>query len=435
MRTRNVPPINQDRLNARIARISEFTRPEMPWTRRAFSPEFERARAWLRDEFQEAGLSVKLDAGGNLVGRREGEKPDLPAIVTGSHCDTVVSGGRFDGILGVIAGLEVAQTLSEAGISMNHPFELIDFLSEEPSDYGVSCVGSRAFSGLLTQEMLALRNPEGETLREGIQRIGGSPAQLHAPLRAEGSTAAFVELHIEQGPVLETCHYPIGIVTNIVGIRRVLIKVSGRPDHAGTTPMHIRRDALVGAAHIVTNASALASRMAENPHYVVATIGRMTISPNVANAVPGEVEMMLEVRSDSAAILESFPESVIRLAESHLLDLRLSASLTLVSHANPTDCQSIVMNAIDAAAKRLGYETNRMPSGAGHDAVYVAPTGPIGMIFVPCLNGRSHCPEEWISSEQLLDGTRVLYETILELDLVTSAPLRSLGIAETVASP
>lgn len=416
MQNRSAPAINADRLNARIAKLAEFTRSDLPWTRRAFSPEFERARAWLRDEFEIAGLRVHQDAAGNLIGRRDGSASALAPIITGSHCDTVVSGGRFDGILGVIAGLEVAQTLHEQNVCLRHPFELIDFLSEEPSDYGVSCIGSRGFSGLLTQDMLALCNPQGETLRDGIRRIGGDPARLDAPLRLPGSTAAFVELHIEQGPVLETWHYPIGVVTNIVGIRRVLLKVAGRPDHAGTTPMHIRRDALVGAAHLVTGASDLATRIAGNPHYVVATIGRIAVTPNVANAVPGEVEMMLEVRSDSTTVLDSFPEALVREIESRLVDLRLSVSMTPVSSSKPTDCQPVVMNAIETAAKRLGYETMNMPSGAGHDAVYVAPTGPIGMIFIPCLNGRSHCPEEWISPEQLLDGTRVLYETILELD-------------------
>src|SRR5690606_18720608 len=158
----------------------------------------------------------------------------------GSHCDTVMSGGRFDGIIGVLAGIEVAHTLQEQGIQLEHPFEVIDFLSEEPSDYGVSCVGSRGFAGLLDEGMLAERNQAGETLAEGIQRIGGAPEILNKPLHAAGSTAAFVELHIEQGPVLETNKLPIGIVTNIVGIRRFKVLVKGQPDHSGTTPMNIR---------------------------------------------------------------------------------------------------------------------------------------------------------------------------------------------------
>lgn len=410
------PPLNAERLNARVERLSQLTRPDVPWTRRAFSPLFEEARAWLRSEFEAAGLRVSQDAGGNLIGRREGSGRASKPIVTGSHCDTVVGGGRFDGIIGVLAGIEVAHTLHEQGITLDHPFEVIDFLSEEPSDYGISCVGSRAFSGGLDAGMLASKNADGETLAQALRRIGGDPDALTHALRKPDSTAAFIELHIEQGPVLESRQLPIGVVTNIVGIRRVLITVTGQPDHAGTTPMDIRRDALVGAARLIDGAYRLASKLSGNPHYVVATIGRIAMTPNVPNAVPGHVELMLEVRSDSDAILDCFPEDLMHSVAADLVELRVSASAAHVSRAKPTDCQPLVMDAVERAAGALGYASMRLPSGAGHDAVYVAPTGPIGMIFIPCLNGRSHCPEEWIEPQQLLDGTRVLYQTIRELD-------------------
>ncbi|KAG0774296.1 hypothetical protein G6F22_014178 [Rhizopus arrhizus] len=329
-----------------------------------------------------------------------------------------MAGGRFDGIIGVLAGIEVAHTMQEHGIELAHPFEVIDFLSAEPSDYGISCVGSRALSGHLTADMLAARNPDGETLAQGIARVGGDPAALHAPLRGAGDTAAFVELHIEQGPVLESRGLPIGVVTNIVGIRRVLIVVEGQPDHAGTTPMDIRRDALVGAARIIDAASRQASAASGNPHYVVATVGRLSMTPNAANAVPGRVELTLEMRSDSNAVLDAFPETLMAGVADDLKALRLTAGFTQLSRAQPTDCSPLVMDAVKAAADQLGYASMRLPSGAGHDAVYMAPTGPIGMVFIPCLNGRSHCPEEWIEPAQLLDGTRVLYQSVLELDRV-----------------
>ncbi|MDT4831341.1 N-carbamoyl-L-amino acid hydrolase [compost metagenome] len=410
------PPLNAERLWARVETLAGFTLPDVPWTRRAFSPEFAQARAWLRQEFEAAGLATRLDAGGNLIGTLAGRDPARKPISTGSHCDTVMSGGRFDGIIGVLAGIEVAHSLREHGIQLEHPFEVIDFLSEEPSDYGPSCVGSRAFSGKLDASMLAARNPQGETLAEGIARIGGDPAALNAPLRGAGETAAFVELHIEQGPVLESRQLPVGVVTNIVGIRRVQITVEGQPDHAGTTPMDIRRDALVGAARIIDVANRQASALSGNPHYVVATVGRLTLTPNAANAVPGRVEMVLEVRSDSNAVLDGFPETLMEGVAEGLKALRLNASVAPVSRALPTDCSPLVMDAVEVAAGQLGYASMRLPSGAGHDAVYMAPTGPIGMIFIPCLNGRSHCPEEWIEPAQLLDGSRVLYQTVMELD-------------------
>jgi len=408
--------LQSERLWGRIEALSKFTRPDAPWTRRAFSPLFVEARAWLKQQMCDAGLVVHQDAGGNLIGRREGSGSGLAPIITGSHCDTVVGGGRFDGIIGVLAGIEIAHALQDAGVVMRHPLEVIDFLSEEPSDYGASCIGSRAFSGLLDPAMLALCNEQGESLTQAMTRIGADPRALSAPLRGPNSTAAFVELHIEQGPVLEKRGLPIGVVTNIVGIRRVRITVLGQPDHAGTTPMDIRRDALVGAAEIIRTANQEASRLSGNPHYVVATIGKISMQPNVPNAVPGVVEMMMEVRSESWQLLDAFPESVMAAVQAALTDLRLTAQMEHVSQSKPTDCQEVVMQAIEQASQTLGYPSMRMPSGAGHDAVYVAPTGPIGMVFIPCLNGRSHCPQESITPEQLMDGTRVMLETIRVLD-------------------
>ncbi len=408
--------LNPTRLWSRVDDLSKITVPGQPWTRRAFSDAFFQGRAWLKTQFENAGLAVRLDAAGNLVGRREGNNPDAKPIITGSHCDTVMSGGRFDGIIGVLAGIEVAMTFQEQGITLEHPFEVIDFLSEEPSDYGVSCVGSRGFAGLLDEAMLQERNPAGETLAAGIQRAGGNPQRLKEPLHAPGSVAAFVELHIEQGPVLETNKLPIGIVTHIVGIRRFKVIVEGRPDHAGTTPMDIRRDALVGAARVIEAVNAYAISMLDGEPYVVATIGHLALAPNASNAVPGRVEMMLEVRSDSASVLETFVDAIVAAVQPGIDASGLGFLCTQVSHSLPTDCTPFMIDLIERAAGAQGYLSMRMPSGAGHDAVYMAKTGPMGMIFIPCLKGRSHCPEEWIDPRQLLDGTRVLYETILRLD-------------------
>jgi N-carbamoyl-L-amino-acid hydrolase len=366
-----LPPINAERLWRRVETLSTFTLPDVPWTRRAFSPEFEKARTWLRGQFEAAGMQVRLDEGGNLVGRLPAAAgaPSRSPISTGSHCDTVMMGGRFDGIIGVLAGIEVAHSLHENGIALQHPFEVIDFLSEEPSDYGISCIGSRALSGKLDAAMLAARNPEGETLAEGMRRIGARPEALDRPLRGPGGTAAFVELHIEQGPVLEQRGLPIGVVTNIVGIRRVGFTV-----------------------------------------------------PNASNAVPGLVEMMMEVRSDHAGVLERFPEELLAEVLPGLAALRVHATMADVSRSQPTDCAEQVMQGVEQACTHLGLAHMRMPSGAGHDAVYMAPTGPIGMVFIPCLKGRSHAPEEWTEPGQLLDGTRVLYETVRVLDRQLARP-------------
>jgi len=412
----DTPMPNIARLWGRIQKLAEFTVPGSPWTRRAFSPEFAKAREWLKTEFQLAGLDVTLDSGGNLIGRLPGVHMKLKPLVTGSHCDTVVAGGRFDGIIGVLGGLEVAQTLRECGKQLNHSLDVIDFLSEEPSDYGISCVGSRALSGQLDAHMLAAANPAGETLAAAIARVGGEPQMLKSPIRRSADTSAFVELHIEQGPVLERLAVPIGVVTHIVGIRRVAITIAGQADHAGTTPMTMRRDALVGASRVVERAYAMASERAGGAEYVVATIGRLAVWPNAPNAVPARVDMVLEVRSDTVEILTSFPEMIAAACATDFSELGVRLEMNTVTYSSPTACSPIVIEAVARAAASIGYRSHRMPSGAGHDAIYVAPTGPIGMIFVPCRGGRSHCEEEWIEPDQLLDGTRVLMQTLLDLD-------------------
>jgi N-carbamoyl-L-amino-acid hydrolase len=409
-------PIQPDRLWQRLDALAAFTRSDIPWTRRAFSAEFEQSRDWLRTQFEQAGLTVHIDAAGNLTGRREGTEAGLSPLVTGSHCDTVVGGGRFDGILGVLAGIEVAQSLQDSGVSLRHPLEVIDFLSEEPSDYGVSCVGSRAFAGTLDEAMLSLCNDAGESLAQAMRRIGAQPESVARAARGPGSIAAFVELHIEQGPVLESEGLPIGVVSHIVGIRRVAVTVTGQPDHAGTTPMDIRRDALVGAARVIDAANREASAMNGQPHYVVATVGRLALSPNVPNAVPGRVDMVLEVRSDSQAVLDTFPERLLALCRDGLQGLRVEASAAPLTQTPPVACSGLVQRAIGQAADRLALQHRTLPSGAGHDAMHVAAAGPVGMIFIPCLDGRSHCQEEWADRDQVAAGVRVLAETLMLLD-------------------
>jgi len=365
---------------------------------------------------QLAGLATRIDEGGNLIGRREGRNRALPALITGSHSDTVVGGGRFDGIAGILCAIEVAHTLQETGVALRHPLEIIDFLSEEPSDYGVSCVGSRALAGQLTPAMLALQAPDGETLAEGLQRIGAKPAALTQALRTAGSVAAFVELHIEQGSELQAHGIPIGIVTDIVGVRRVALVVQGQADHAGTTSMARRKDALVGAAHIVDAACKQAREDNNAKRSVVATVGRMLVQPNASNAVPARVEMTLEVRSNDNAVLQDFPERLLLRARSDLLDARVTVSMEELTHTGVTTCAHQVTKALAASARRLGYASMRLPSGAGHDTVYMAALAPAGMIFIPCRDGRSHCPDEWAEPEQLAMGAQVLLETLRTLD-------------------
>ncbi len=410
--------INSDRLWARIEALSRITDPDRPWTRRSFSPLFLKGREWLASEFRRGGLATSIDAGGNLVGRLAGSDPNLKPIVVGSHSDTVPSGGRYDGILGVLAGLEVAQSLAERGERLRHPLEVYDFLAEEPSEFGLSCIGSRALAGMLSDGMMDLRRPDGMTLREGLAYVGGDPENLASARRSSGDTAAYVEVHIEQGRVLEQEGIAIGIVTDIVGIHRERITVVGRADHAGATPMPLRSDALVGAARIVETVHACALALSDGDKPLVATIGKLDVRPNAANAVPGEVEMVLEVRCGDEAATRTFSTTLIEEIRPSLAALGLEVLVEPLSHASPTPCAPVVRDAIRAAAASLGLSSRDMPSGAGHDGVFVSRTGPIGMIFVPCRDGRSHAPEEAIEPHQAADGARILFETVRRLDAI-----------------
>jgi beta-ureidopropionase / N-carbamoyl-L-amino-acid hydrolase len=408
--------INSDRLWSRIEALSRFTDPAKPWTRRAFDAQFAQGRAWLAEEFKAAGLAVEVDVGGNLIGRTPGTGRGLGALVAGSHSDTVPSGGRFDGMLGLLAALEAAQAIREQKVSLKHPLEVVDFLAEEPSDFGISCVGSRSWAGVLTASDLARSLPSKGTLASAIDSVGGRAEQLGKAVRSQGSVAAYVELHIEQGLVLAERKAEIGVVTAIVGIRRHEVTVEGRADHAGTTPMSLRRDALVGAAGFIRAVDELARLRPSQSAYLVATVGKLSLAPNAINAVPGSVRMILETRSTDETALLQFEQELWKQTEGELNDRGLRLTRSLLSQTLPTACSSSIQNTIEEACVAAGFNSTRLPSGAGHDGVFVARIAPMGMIFVPCREGRSHAPEEWAEPTDCANGARVLAETLILLD-------------------
>jgi beta-ureidopropionase / N-carbamoyl-L-amino-acid hydrolase len=408
--------INADRLWSRIETLSRFTDPAKPWTRRAFDSQFSQGRAWLEKEFKAAGLSVEVDVGGNLIGRTPGTGSGLGALVAGSHSDTVPAGGRFDGMLGLLAALEAAQSMREQQVMLVHPLEVVDFLAEEPSDFGISCVGSRSWAGVLTASDLARSLPSKVTLASAIDSVGGSAERLGKAIRNQESVSGYVELHIEQGLVLAERKAEIGVVTAIVGIRRHEVTIEGRADHAGTTPMFLRRDALVGAADFIRAVDELARlRPIESP-YLVATVGKMSVEPNAVNAVPGSVRMILETRSTDEAALLQFEQGLWQRTEVELNDRGLHLTRSLLSQTLPSACSPLIQSAIEEASMAVGFTSTRLPSGAGHDGVFVARIAPMGMIFVPCREGRSHAPEEWAEPEDCANGARVLAETLILLD-------------------
>jgi len=408
--------INSDRLWSRMEALSRFTDPAKPWTRRAFDNQFAQGRGWLKEEFKAAGLSVEVDAGGNLIGRTPGTGRGLGALVAGSHSDTVPAGGRFDGMLGLLAALEAAQSIREQQVSLVHPLEVVDFLAEEPSDFGISCIGSRSWAGVLAASDLERSLPSHVTLASAIESAGGSAERLGKAIRSQDSVSAYVELHIEQGLVLAERKAEIGVVTAIVGIRRHEVTVEGRADHAGTTPMSLRRDALVGAAGFIRAVDELARLQPSQSPYLVATVGKLSVEPNAINAVPGSVRMILEARSTDETALLQFEHELWRRTEGELDDRGLRLTRSLLSQTLPTACSPLIQSTIEEASMAAGFNSTRLPSGAGHDGVFVARIAPMGMIFVPCREGRSHTPEEWAEPGDCANGARVLAETLILLD-------------------
>lgn len=410
------PKVDSKRLWRRVEELAAITDPAAPYTRRSFSSLHAEGREQLRAWFAEAGLTVRLDTAANLIGRAEGTEKGLRPLMAGSHSDTVPAGGRFDGIAGLLTALEAAQALMDAGHRLRHPLEIVDFLAEEPSEYGMSCVGSRLMAGRLTGDDLKLSRDDGETLTEGIRRMGGDPDRLAEAVRAPDSLAGYLELHIEQGRVLEERHLGVGVVNAIVGISRYAITVEGRADHAGATPMELRRDALTAASRLVVQAEADARGLNNDSVYFVATVGHMTVTPNAANVVPGRVDLIVEYRSGSDTARQAFIAGLQRFAEQVAADSGTAIAFERLSDAPPAICAEPVRDAIREACAATGTGCMDMASGAGHDAMHVAAAGPMGMIFIPCREGRSHCPEEWVEPKDLAAGAAVLLETLLRLD-------------------
>lgn len=409
-------PSRDDRLWNDLMALGGLTDPGRPYTRRCFTDRFLEGRRWLSQRFEDAGLRVRLDEGGNLIGRLEGGDPSLPVLAMGSHSDTVASGGRFDGPLGVLAGLEAVRRLRDRGIALRHPVEIIDFLGEEPSDYGPSCIGSRAMAGCLDEPMLGLANADGETLASAMRRMGADPSRLAGPRRSD--VAAFLELHIEQARVLETRGLNIGIVTGIVGIARVEIEFTGAADHAGTTPFHVRQDALVAAAATVSAVRRLGEAFAaRGEDYFIATTGCIAVHPNAANVVPGMARLVIEARAERSRHLSDFLDqiSLASLEAAAAANVKRTAFRPL-SRSEPAPSDQRLREHLMAVADALALKAVPMASGAGHDAGFMARIAPMAMVFVPSRDGRSHCPEEWTDAAACSEGASVLFEALLRID-------------------
>lgn len=404
--------IRPERIAADIDALAAITEPGRPWTRRAFTPMFREGRQWLEKAMQNAGAVTRIDAGGNLIGTIPGKRPELGTIMLGSHSDTVPDGGRFDGIAGVVAGLEVARALRDQGAVLDHSLEIVDFLAEEVSIFGVSCIGSRGMSGTRPAEWLA-RESDGLTLEQGIAQVGGDPHRL----AQRDDIKVFLELHIEQGPVLQHASLDIGVVTAIAGITRLEIIVEGRADHAGTTPMGSRQDALTTAAWIALGVEELGKALASGETHFAATVGEFEMTPNAANVVPARVRMLIDARAELRDDMERFVDELVRgvAAIAEKTGVKVSAP-RIVSDNQPTPCDPSLLDILDAACESAGARHRRMASGAGHDTAWMARITRAAMIFVPCLDGRSHAPDEFATTEDIALGAAVLLDAVVALD-------------------
>ncbi|MBO0789951.1 MAG: Zn-dependent hydrolase, partial [Ktedonobacteraceae bacterium] len=360
-------PINPPRLQASLEQLVTFHEPGTLYTRRSFTDVYRQAREWLKEEMQASGLSVTTDSAGNISGRRAGQKASLPALATGSHIDTVANGGRFDGAIGVLCALEIVRALNDAAIELDHPLEIIDFLAEEPSAFGISTIGSRGMGGGLSDSMLALQDDAGRHLNDCIRALGGDPAGLHKPLRTAGAIKAFLELHIEQGPVLEENGLEIGVVTGIAGIQRYRVRIVGEQGHAGTVPMDRRQDALVAAAKVILEIQQTALRQNQEDSQCVATTGTLQVFPNHPNVIPGQVSLNFELRSIDKTLLRNLGTQLERQIQHIVEQEGCTIDVELLSSSTPVLSDEGIVELVERSAHTLGLTTRRLPSGAGHD--------------------------------------------------------------------
>jgi hydantoinase/carbamoylase family amidase len=403
--------VNEVRLRKDLEDLGKFgEEPEGGILRPALSEADLKAREWFKGRMRDAGLQVREDAVANIIGRLDPASgaEGSPCIATGSHIDAVLHGGKFDGAAGLCCSLEALRAIQGSGIPLSCPLELIVFTDEEGGHYA-GTFGSRAMFNLLVEDEIYKSRGAGRPfLAQSLERMGKNPAQYAKAVRSPSEFRAFLELHIEQGPVLDSLGIPIGVVEGIVAIDRHMIEVQGKAGHAGTTPMRVRDDALVKAAGIVTAVNrAVRSLGAE----IVGTIGEMKVYPGAFNIIPGKVEMTLDLRS--------MKKSLLKTARGKIREILRSTPGARMETALSKDGSRMdrkIMELIEESCRQRGVSSRRMSSGAGHDAMTFPTQGiPTGMIFIPCEEGKSHCPEESIRWEDAAIGARILADTIMRI--------------------
>ena len=402
--------VNQQRIESRIFELAKFGKDSLGRGYRvAYTKGDAEARKWFAGLMNKAGLEVNVDAVGNLIGKRKGKNNLLKPIAFGSHIDMVPDGGNYDGCVGSVCGLEIVEVLNENNIVTEHPLELIITSDEEGS-----LLGSKALAGAFKKEGLEMVSQSGLTVREGIKVIGGNPDSLQSISRKKGDLKAFIEMHIEQGGILEKENIQIGVVEGIVGIEDWEVTVQGFANHAGTTPMNMRHDALLSAAKLII---AVNEVITSHKGKQVGTVGKIIAKPGAYNVVPGKVVLGLEIRDlSSDKISQLFHEIEKRAVSIAAIGGTTITFKNQLLGAIPALTNKSLQQKIAASAKALGFTYKYMQSGAGHDSQDMALIAPVGMIFVPSVGGISHSPKEFTKAVDMANGANVLLQTILALD-------------------
>jgi N-carbamoyl-L-amino-acid hydrolase len=414
--TQTAPSIDAARLRNRLERLSYHGRaPGGTFAdgvnRVAYSTADLTARAWIIDEIKGADIVPRIDPAGNIFARFGGQ-PNQPAILFGSHIDSVPTGGNFDGDLGTFSALEVLQAVKAAKIETRHPLEMVLWAHEESTAFGIGTAASRIVAGdLQAGDMDRMWN--GMKRSDAIRRIAGDPDRIETAVRGKGTWHSYVELHIEQGGTLDQAKIPIGIVEGIVAIHRYDVVIEGQVNHAGTTPMNERHDAMVAASQLTLAVREIASRRQGRQ---VGTVGRIEIEPNSPNVIPGRATLSVEFRDLSEQVLRELGDAIKSRAAAIAKETGTTITFTLASTNPAAMATSGVQDAIGRAAASAGLKTMRLPSGAGHDAQQLVKICPMGMIFVPSVGGISHSPKELTSWEDCANGANVLLKTVLDLD-------------------
>jgi N-carbamoyl-L-amino-acid hydrolase len=406
--------VNTERLRQSLEELSRFGRlPGGGTTRLGFSPDDLAARNWMMGLLRNQGLEVTIDAAANIRARRAGQRDDVPALWFGSHMDTVPNGGNFDGCVGSMGALEVIRSLNEKGVRTEHPLELVIFTNEEGVHYGRGLFGSRALAGLLEPDELDAVDDAGVRLAEWVRRYGGDPDRIDGMTPEPDSVHSYLELHIEQGGLLWSRGIPLGIVEGIVGINEYRAVVTGFANHAGTTPMDQRRDALLTAAKIIQAVRTIVTGV---PGRQVGTVGVIKAYPGAPNVIPGRVEFSVELRDLSLEKIDAVGEKIRQRAAQLADEDGVSFSLEKLISYQPALTDRTIRFNIQKAAEEMRASALTMPSGAGHDAQNMARLCPMGMIFVPSVDGVSHSPREFTRWEEVACGAEALYRTLLRLD-------------------